>query len=543
MLRKHDSIQPLFHFSGFFRALAVAVSAGLASAQVAPPLADATLVLQAATPAPLGYMEKKVDPRFGLAVQRVTDTTELGIRGPVPTYSQLQAWSADQAHILLRTLDILDAKTFKKVHKIDFGWPGTGNGVRWSPVEPGVLYYTGGMESGGSGDAFAASCPAGQARFMRYRLAAGSAVTGKRELVSCFPEYTAFNRDASFEELSDDGRYVVLVGRRADGIHEVFAYDITENKKKGVLVLRDNGGAPIGLDWAGISPSGKYVVVLYGRGFERYRGVEAYDRETMAYAGKVTTSSGHGDLAMDAQGNEYYVYTNGNNAYFLTAAHYIVKSRIPNGVSYDNAGSISPQLTVSSGASTALLTLDWGHGVHVSCRGIRSSSHGCVVSTVAGKENGWQPFEREVFYVDLESRHTVPKVERLAQHYSDTELAASVPDALCPLSSYWSQPHATISPDGGQVFYGSSWGHGCMVEGFIVDLSPIRKPGNPVRPGTKPSSRPFRSGMLPLPGSGYFVRAGGHGDGPVPFFDGSGRLRGECGSESADCSRPATGTP
>ena len=484
------------------------------SGQVVAPLTDAKLVIPAQTPVPMAYLETRTDARYGLAVRKVTDSVALGIKGAVPIYSQLQAWNADQSMVLVKTGDILDAKTWKKLHKVDYGWPAFGNGIRWSPTEPLTMFYTGGLDAGQK-DEFVDQCGPGKGRLMRYRLQKGTAVSGKRELVHCFPEYPSLLRDASYEELSEDGRYVALVGRRPDGVHEAFAYDIEAKVKFKALELpKDASGTPRSPDWCGMSPSGKYVLCMWGKGPERFKGLEAYDRETMAYAGKVTTSSGHGDIVMDASGKEYYVYTNANNAVFLTGNHYIVRSQIPSGVVY-NGSNPDPTATVNSGASVAMVAIDWYHGVHVSCRGTRAAVPGCVVSTISGSDNGQQPFEKEIFFVHLDSKADKPRVERLAQHNSDVEYAAALPDAQCPSTSYWVQPHATLSPDGQSVLFGSSWGKGCSVEAYLLDISSIR----PAAPVKSVNPRPGRQGKAP----GRSVRLAGGGGSDAPTFHGDGK--------------------
>src|SRR6185436_13665308 len=112
-----------------------------------------------------------------------------------------------------------------------------------------------------------------------------------------------------------------------------------------------------------MSPSGKYVLIMWGRGAERFKGLEAYHRATMAYAGKVTASSGHGDVIQGDDGQEYYVCTNANNAYFLTDAHFLTRSRIPKGVVFnpggEKKGDVDYVNTVATGATVPLLAIDW----------------------------------------------------------------------------------------------------------------------------------------------------------------------------------------
>ncbi len=404
------------------------------------------------------------DPAFGACVTRVSDQKRA--RDPLtgPTYSQLQAWNADQSLILLRSGLVLDARSYAPLHKIDFGWPSWGVAPRWSPVEPRVIYYLGGVEPGYSDGI---DCPAGRARLMRYRLVGGGKLSGRRELVQCFSEYRELKKDPSWEEMSDDGRYLALVGERAkDGVYEAFVYDVKQGVKHKPLALpvHERWG-PMAPDWAAMSPSGNYVLLQWAPGTGRYEGLEAYDPFTMDYVGKVTVNSGHGDLTRDAAGNEYFVQTNANNAYLLNDRHYITRSRIPEGVIFDGNGNVDAARTVSSGATRPLLVLDWHHSVHVSCRN-QLAPGPCLVSTLGGEKNGWQVFENEIFLLDLNSRPGAERVQRLAHHRSDYQYVES----HCDFPPYWATSHATINRRGTQALFGSNWQKGCAIESYVIDI-------------------------------------------------------------------------
>ena len=179
------------------------------------------------------------------------------------------------------------------------------------------------------------SCPVNLTRLFVRRLydtqwCSRVSIGARRELAGLFPEYTTFNYQPCFEEMSNDGRYIALMGVKTDQTQEIFSYDVTARTKGQVLAIPQ--ASVDSVDWVGMSASGRYVLIVWGfNGSSRHVGLEAFDRTTMAYAGKVTTTCGHGDRMVDANGNEFYIYTNASNDDFLDDKHYIVKSRIPNG--------------------------------------------------------------------------------------------------------------------------------------------------------------------------------------------------------------------
>lgn len=460
---------------------------------------SSSAVLTEPTTAKPGLLVQYTDPKLGGCIRRVTDRATIGADESVPIYSQLQAWNADRSRLLIVGGKILDAITYQLVHTIDFGWPATGEDIRWSPTNPNVLYYTGGLGAGGA-DPDGIACGLNQARLMRYRLIPGSPLTAKRELVRCFSEYTSFEKDPSYEELSDDGRYVALLGIRASGTKEVVTYDVIANTKGSVLTIPSTAG----VDWTAMSPSGKYVLVQFTNGINRYQGMEAFDRPTMAYAGKVSLTTGHGDLVMDASGNEYLVQTNASNAFMMGDRHYIIRAKIPNGVVFAANGSPDETATIASGATVQLLTLDWFLGMHISCRNTKAPGW-CVVSTTETGPPTRQPFQGEVLKLYLDSTFAVPHVERLAHHRSDTTHVG----ANCAMSSYWAQPHVTVRKDGGQIAFGSTWGKNCFAETYVINVtnlsplppvpspSPTPIPPSPASAGSGPPASPLASPSPP----------------------------------------------
>ncbi len=408
------------------------------------------------------------DPTFGTQTIRLMDAKARGLGKAIPEYSNLQPWNANMTSLLLTTNaghSIVDASTLATKAMLDTG----PIAVRWSPVDPDILFD---LKSGSNS-------------LYRY------SVSAKTETAWCtFPEYTRFLRDQSYEEMSNDGRLIALVGVRPDGVYEIFVYDVVNKVKHRPLPTSD-----VGLNWVAMAPSGRYVVVLWGtNGYIRLRGVEAFDIE-MNYAGHVHSAHGHADLTMDSDGKDYLIVEAGNDAYGPFPGNMLVKARVPDGITYDASGQPDWTTSIANGGQTALLQMnaknDGTFGIHASGRNTRlhgTPNQWAIISTdvaIDPTSKPWIPLQGEIFRVYLDSRNTAPHVERLAHHRSSIMTFAS--DGCTNPDLYWAQPHATVSPDGTKVLFGSNWHRVCdltnPVDPFVLSLS-----GSPNPPPQPPPS-------------------------------------------------------
>jgi len=418
------------------------------------------------------------DPTFG--------GSNIRIQSVYPEYSELQAWNSDQTLLLVNagaTRQVRDASSYALLHTIDYGAaPDFGRALRWSPIDPLVLYYLDFANTFGSG-----------ATLLKYSLTpqpSPTLWTRTRSLVRHFTEYIQFEADESFEELSEDGRYIALIGKRAvvsswGHVFDAFVYDVISNIKHVPLELPvDITFGPRSPDHIAMSPSGGHALMWWASGTSFYQGIEAYTKD-MVYAGKVSTAQyPHSTLCREADGTDVVVLDNANNPYLLSGNHYIVKAKVPVGVLFDGSGNVDSSATINGGYSVALLQLDWQHNVHIS--GTNRNARGwVVVSTYAGQpgyDNGWQPFEDEVFRVFLDSTVTTPHVSRVAHHRSHAG-GLTGRDACPGESEYFAQPHATASPNGNKIFWGSNFENICTVP-HVIDGVVLSSSADPVIPST-----------------------------------------------------------
>jgi len=378
-------------------------------------IADSTVVLSP-TSLPLEPVGKPfVDVVFGTTLKRVSDTSSYG-GFETQIYNQLQAFSSDNVYLLLdspggfilRRVDDLSLVTGFDTS----GW----NDPRWHPTRPHTIVHFDSNE-----DSIL------RLQFTDVdRLITTTAYT--------FPaQYKYIRVSQSFDELSQDGKWLAGMATRNDAVTVIFSLDIQNLNLGAQLTIPDLYAGPCGPDpdwgevepdWIGVSPLGNYLVVQWVRnGVTRCSGLETFDIMTGEFIGRVSDHHHHGDLGVDADGV---------TEFFMTTELSSPKD--------NNRPAISMRLL--PGTSTAsppiyLQVVDWSDEDHISCQGPNGL---CLVSW--GNSGGvydW-PFENELFL-----QYTNGLVLRMVHHRS----------SKC---GYWVQPRASISRDGRYMVFASDWG-------------------------------------------------------------------------------------
>lgn len=373
-----------------------------------------------ATPPPaLGSI---VDPGFGTNIRRLTagGNTVLGPNNnewETHVYSQLQAFSADNALILTN-----GASFGYRVRRVADGaitWQADNINVpRWHPVLPNMVVHFDSNEDD------------------VLRLQMTNALTGVTSTVATIPGLGRIIGNRCHEEMSRDGRWIAGFAQPIGGGEPVlFAFDLVNLQLGAYLpinVLYGAGGRCTRVnfdgwpDWMGVSPGGNYVMVQWVRdGTTPCSGLESFDIATGAYVGRVNDTHPHGDLGMDAAGNEYFIGTG-----FDVGANPVIEVRPIPGT--------EPVAT----PRTLLLLDDFFLNSHVSCQGPPGTAVVWTAPRLPGSSpDPWVPFEQEIFAVDLAGN-----VCRLAHHRS----------TAC---GYWSSARASVSRDGRYIVFASDWGN------------------------------------------------------------------------------------
>ena len=371
------------------------------------------------TPAPLPLQPVGtpfVDPVFGTTLRRVSNTSASG-GFETHIYSQLQAFSADNAYLLLdgsAGFVVRRVSDLSLVAGLDTSeW----NVPRWHPTRSHTLIHF---------DSNADTV---------IRLQFTDVDTLVTTTVFTFPaQYERIRVNQSFDEVSEDGRWLAGMVSRDDGVQVIFALDL-QNLTLGAQVPIPGlyaGPCESGPqwpeaepDWIGVSPLGNYLVVQWARdGTARCSGLETFDLQTGDFIGRVYDGHQHGDLGVDSDGTTEFFMT------FEMAAPPPDNDRPALGVrTLPGTSSVS--------APAYVQVLDWGNGEHISCRGPNGV---CLVTASTWDINGWNPFEGELFL-----QYTDGRVLRLVHHRSSD-------------CGYWVQPRASISRDGRYVVFASDWG-------------------------------------------------------------------------------------
>ena len=97
-----------------------------------------------------GLHESVTDAEFGTRIVRVTDVaSETGGEVLKPLYSTVQAWSADESHLVLYEVGgghrLYDGHTYEFIRRLDINPPDLEQ-VYWHPRDPDVLFYADGND-------------------------------------------------------------------------------------------------------------------------------------------------------------------------------------------------------------------------------------------------------------------------------------------------------------------------------------------------------------------------------------------------------------
>jgi hypothetical protein len=365
-----------------------------------------------------GYLETVLDPVFNTRLTRIVGNPGAAIPnldGEVWAdeqlrhgYSKRQPWNADQTMLYLDRHDPelwIDGNTYRPLFTRK-NKPGTS--LRWSPVEPRIMFYLG--------------------REGNEHLGRWDVVANQSEELLDLRAY----RDISFGEgegnFTWDGRRVAICAvRRSDDHPVVFVADAAARTKGPDIDI----SALAELKNCTISPLGNYIVIgadLDGSGSDRIQVRSAVTGEILWQENRYGLPS-HFDTQVDEQGEEVIVGVGKTAPY----SGMIIKRRL------------------ADGAINVLV--DQGYASHTSGRCIRRKNWVYVTYQIRDNSSWW-PFRNEIVAVKLDGS----RIERLGNLHAIK-------------FDYLAESHGCPSPDGTRVIFASDWENGDFpVQAYVIDL-------------------------------------------------------------------------
>jgi hypothetical protein len=363
-----------------------------------------------------GYLQAVTDPAFGTSFTRVTDPGQTMLPGISckPTYcthrySSSQAWNADQSLLLIAN-GCSGFCFLDGSTYVPLFHRNVPNECEWHPVDPALMICVAGDE-----------------------IYTWNPRIDIKTAVYAFAEYKDLQFGPYKGNPSKDGTRLVVRATNSQGELVAFAYDISAQRKYPDIKLADLSGRN---GYCTISPSGRYVFCAN----------TAFDGTETAYV--FTTEGvqlqhwtehhrpGHGDITIDTDGSEVYV---GISKASPDKFH-IIKRRLDDGTVTDLA--------------------PYGDGQHASIRNINRPGWVFVTYTgtyseVAGHLDE-APFYQEVIALRIDGSGELRRVIQTRDVKYD----------------YWSESHASPSPDASQIIWSSNWGNpGGPVADFVTRLS------------------------------------------------------------------------
>jgi hypothetical protein len=367
-----------------------------------------------------GYLQPATDPVFQTGFTRVTAPTEKTSAAPpcaaihcTHRYSSAQAWNADQS--LLVIVNGCNGMCFLDGRTFQYKFSRhTADECEWHPTDASRMICVSAY------DVYSWN-PVRNAKTVLFR------ANGYGKL-----QFGPYKGNLSF-----DGNKLVLRAITASGALVAFAYDLATKTKYPDI---DLSALPGKNGYCSISPSGQHIFCPQ----TLWQGTEtAY---IFALDGRVVQlwsehhRPGHGDMTIDADGHDVYVGISKADP----DKYHVIKRRLHDGAVTDLA--------------------PFGESQHASTRNIKRPGwvYLSYAGTAAGvaKQKDWAPFYQEVVALKIDGSG---EMQRIAQ-------TRNAPD------NYWSETHASPSPDGSMVIWSSNWGQvGGPVSDFVSRI-PVEAP-------------------------------------------------------------------
>lgn len=337
---------------------------------------------------------------LGYTVTRVSDSTTFGVDSEQlkPNYPTDQAWSYNGSYIKLGSYPnaILNGSTYAFLY-----FRNLPSDSRWLKDEPNKVIGT----------------PSNYIYKMDVPNDTG-------ETIYTFSSYSTIELTGK-GNLSDDQRYVALLGTTGGGDKYIITFDLQT-----VSIIAELQIDATDLNWLSISPSGSYVILSYTTdGSGSTEGYKRYNRDLTGFT-HLHNNTAHSDMGFDMQGNEVITQFR-TSAETTSSRHSLETIKISD-------GTITPYFNWKSNANHPS-----ENGIYAGHVSMRCSNHrGWALVTEEG--GGSDVLVRELFLVPLDPNKT-SIVRRWGRHNSNQSIG------------YAHQPHAVPNWNATKAIFTSNW--------------------------------------------------------------------------------------
>ncbi|MFT4727826.1 MAG: hypothetical protein ACI9UN_002324 [Granulosicoccus sp.] len=389
------------------------------------------------------FMKYYREPAFGTKVIRITQARQDQVIKPV--YSTIQAWNADESLLMLYRTNpnaghmLYDGQTYEHVRDLNIQ-PADLEEVHWSYTDPDAFF-------------FVSQHYTELGAFKKY-----SVKTNKTTKIRDFSNICGVRSvptgggDIQMQSMDDD-----LFGFRCITDNDtwiMFSYRISTDE----IVT-----APIGIETTQWEAWSAPIPAPSGKQFWYQGKVLDMDLKTVKLKQDMAKAGEHANIGLTHDGHD---------AIFQT-----VFDPSPNGCEGDKGEGVGHLVVhdMDTGECRPVINEERGYPYTTSSTHVSARAHlkpGWIAMSSVGYHRDYKYFSNKkkppVFFSEIYLANTDPDNEvvcRLAHHRSFGKEAARG-----AYHSYFGEPHATISPSGTRILFGSDWYDSGSVDSYVIEL-------------------------------------------------------------------------
>ena len=273
--------------------------------------------------------------------------------------------------------------------------------------------------------------------------------TKQKTTLRTFTQYDYFSFGATSGEVSDDGDYLIIQGRKGSqaflGLYRLSTDTLgttLETTNLGSIVLTE------------FTPSGNLLVRWAAQGEGRYKGFELFDKN-LNFLRQVYRYNARGDSGRDTNGDEVLLVTADND--------------LQPAAGCENSG--VQKIRLSDGQKTCLVPLFFSADIGISVN--NSGGHTWAIISTTDQSGTANP--NATLPGDWQSRWKARLNEVLLVKLDGSERRRLVHHRSRIISDYWWQPFASLSRDGRYALFNSNFGSAprpYYSDVFLLPLNP-----------------------------------------------------------------------